>query len=100
MIRYEGDAIATIAADWNTLAEPAVQAGTRLPLEGDGLSVRVFRTGRAARIDDYASTVGPIGDFAREHQAISGVACPIMVHGRLWGTIIAIAHDDESLPPE
>jgi signal transduction histidine kinase len=100
MIRYEGDAVATVVADWNTLGTPGGTGGTRLPLEGESLSTRVFRTGRPARMDDYARAAGPIAEFARENQTMGGVACPITVHGRLWGTIIAVAHAAEPLPPE
>jgi signal transduction histidine kinase len=95
MLRYEADATVTVAADWT-----GDTAGTRLPLEGDSLTMRVFRTGDTARIDDYTSTVGPIAEFAREHRTMGGVACPISVHGRLWGTIIAVGHEAEPLPPE
>jgi signal transduction histidine kinase len=100
MVRYGADATATVAADWHSLTRPGVPAGTRLPLEGESLTARVFRTGRPARMDDYATAVGPIAELAREHRAMGGVACPIMVHGRLWGSIIAIAHEDEPLPTE
>ena len=100
MVRYEADETATVAADWDTRTRPVVPAGTRVSLEGESLTARVFRTGRPARMDDYATAAGPIAELAREHRAMSGVACPIMVHGRLWGSIIAVAHEDEPLPAE
>jgi signal transduction histidine kinase/putative methionine-R-sulfoxide reductase with GAF domain len=100
MVRYEPDATASVVADWNTLGSPGVPAGTRLPLEGESLTALVFRTGRPARMDDYMSAVGPIAELAREHHAMGGVGCPISVNGRLWGVLIAIAHEAEPLPPE
>src|SRR3954471_13866498 len=100
MIRYEGDTVATVVADWNTLGTPGGTAGTRLPLEGESLSTRVFRTGRPVRMDDYARAAGPIAEFAREHRTMGGVACPITVHGRLWGPITGAPHGAEPLPPE
>ena len=100
MVRYAADATATVAADWNPLAMSGVPPGTRLPLEGESLTARVFRSGRPARMDDYESAVGPIAELAREHRAMGGVGCAITVNGRLWGSIIAIAHEAEPLPPE
>ncbi len=98
MIRFEGDAVATVVADWNTLTPGAGTAGVRLPLEGASLATQVLRTRRPARMDDYASAAGPIAEFAREQRTMGGVACPILVHGRLWGTTIAVAHAAERLP--
>ena len=100
ILRYEADRTATVAAEWNTLAMPDLPEDTRLSLEGDNLTARVFRTGEPARMDDYASAVGPIAELAREHQVMGGVACPIAVNGRLWGAMVAAAQEAEPLPPE
>jgi GAF domain-containing protein len=81
MLRYEADATATVAAHWTTLPIRVVPPGTRLPLEGESLAARVFRTGRPARMDDYESAVGPIAELAREQRAMGGVGCPITVNG-------------------
>ena len=52
MIRYEDDRVAAVVASWGALA-PAVPIGTRVPLGGRNVTSLVFRTGRAARLDDY-----------------------------------------------
>ena len=52
MVRFEDDRVAAVVAGWGALA-PAVPIGTRVPLGGRNVASLVFRTGRAARLDDY-----------------------------------------------
>ena len=48
---------------------------------------KVFRTGRPARVEDYAQVSGPIGDVLRREGARSAAGGPIVVDGRLWGAM-------------
>jgi PAS domain S-box-containing protein len=59
----------------------------------------VRRTGRSARADagSWASARGPAGERLRSLGLRSMLASPIVVEGRLWGTML-VASVDESLP--
>jgi PAS domain S-box-containing protein len=85
MLRYEDDETATPVASWGELPVP-------FHFE-DSLCSRVFGTGRPARVDHYAdgATVMALG-------VRSAVGAPIIVDGRLWGAMIAVAA--EPLPQD
>ena len=61
----------------------------------------VWRTGRPVRIDDYDGVPGHIAAFVRGELGIgSSVASPIVVEGRLWGTLFVHAKPNQPLPPD
>ena len=85
MIRYELDGTATLVANEGTTG-PHVRVGQ--PWENypaTGLTATVWRTGQAARVDDYAEIPG--GEPYLREGLRSAVAVPIHVNGRLWGAI-------------
>ncbi|MDA0158858.1 PAS domain S-box protein [Solirubrobacter ginsenosidimutans] len=95
MFRYEDAGTATLVASWGDMtAEIAV--GTRFPVEGHNISSGVLRTAAPTRIDDYADATGEAGIAAREAGVHSAVGVPIIVDGRLWGSMGAAAA--EALP--
>jgi signal transduction histidine kinase len=100
MCRYDADEMATVIG---AAGEHPFQVGTTWPLDGDSLGGLVWRTGRPARIDDYARVAGTIADAARNAGVHAGVGAPIVVDGRLWGVVSAgggdrvpLAHDAET----
>jgi PAS domain S-box-containing protein len=100
MVRYEDDRVAAVVAGWGALA-PAFPIGTRLPLRGRNVASLVFRTGRAARLDDYGGGAnGPIAERAAGGGVRSAVATPVFVEGRLWGAMVAASTHDDALPPD
>lgn len=64
--------------------------GSTWSLESDSASTRVAQTGRPARIC-YDDVTAGIGRWARDHGCRTGVGCPIMVEGRLWGVVITVS---------
>ena len=89
MSRYNPDGAASVVAAWSSTGTTApVPVGTRVSPGGRNISTLVFRTGRAARIDDYASASGPAAGLARELGVRASVGAPVSVEGRLWGAII------------
>jgi signal transduction histidine kinase len=99
MMRYEGDELVVVEAAWG--ADPAViPVGARHPLGGDNVSSLVFRTGRPARIDDYAAASGAVGATARSVGLRCVVGTPIVVNGRLWGLMAAGTMQPRPLPPD
>ncbi|MDA0159862.1 PAS domain S-box protein [Solirubrobacter ginsenosidimutans] len=99
MVRYEGGRHQVVMASSGTF-KVAFPAGSRQPLGGDNAASLVFRTGRSARIDDYAKATGPIADAIRPAGLRCAVAAPIMVEGRLWGAMITGTSGEEPLPLE
>ncbi len=97
MLRFEPDGTATLVAQSETPWDPP-PLGTRLTLEGENVVTAVFRTREAARLDDWAKATGPVADMARVLGIRSSVATPIVVEGRLWGTLIAVTSQSEPLP--
>jgi signal transduction histidine kinase len=73
--------------------------GTNFPVPEGSVVEKVFRTGRPARVDDFAEVEGAIGAILREQGAGAGVAGPIVVDGRLWGAMAVGARSAEALPP-
>jgi PAS domain S-box-containing protein len=98
MLRYEDDRSAVVVASRGH--KDVLPIGSHLGLEHDSTASRVFRTGRAARIDDYARVSGPIADQARSAAIRCVVATPVLVEGRPWGAITAGTSRAEPLPPD
>jgi signal transduction histidine kinase len=97
MARYEPDGSVTAVAARGTTHFPV---GSSLILGGKNTATLVFETGRPARIDGYGDASGPMGDTAHARGVRSSVAAPIIVEGRLWGTIGAGSTGEQPLPPD
>src|SRR5262249_58726773 len=67
---------------------------------GENVVTQVFHTGRAARVDDWTRASGAVAAMAAVLGVRSAVASPVIVQGRLWGTIIAASSQSEPLPAE
>jgi signal transduction histidine kinase len=63
--------------------------GSTLRLGGRNVATIVFETGDPARVESFVDASGPIGDLARESGIHSAVGAPIIVEGRLWGSMSA-----------
>jgi PAS domain S-box-containing protein len=99
MLRYEDNGSAMIVASWGKLAD-VVTRGMSLPVDGDNVTARVRRTGRPARMDDYATASGSFGKRMRELGIGAAVGCPVVVDGQLWGAMVAAQGEHESLPAD
>jgi PAS domain S-box-containing protein len=88
--RFEADESMTIVAYWSN-EESQVPVGTRIGLQGDGVTTAVRDSRRPILIDDHEAFSGPLIDYARSLGALprSTVAAPIFVEGRVWGSIFA-----------
>ncbi|MDT7610728.1 MAG: hypothetical protein QOG96_5231 [Pseudonocardiales bacterium] len=97
MVRYEPDGTATLLANEGTTG-PHVRVGE--PWTGyppTGLTATVWRTGQAARVEDYGDIPG--GERYLREGLRAAVAVPIHVNGRLWG-VIAVGSGQGPLPPD
>lgn len=99
MFRYEDDGSVTVVASWGQLDDMLV-VGARLPVGGRNVTALVRETGRPARIDDYATGSGALGDRMRESGINAAVGCPIVVDGRLWGVTVIAQQRSEPLPAD
>ena len=61
--RFEPDGYCTVVGSWGVLGE-AFAVGSRWRLEGDSVSVSVYRTGRPARLDGYERRSGSIARWS------------------------------------
>jgi len=97
MLRFEPDGTATLVAQSETPWDPP-PIGTRLTLDGDNVVTQVQRTCQTVRVDDWSSATGAVAAMASVLGVRSSVSAPIVVEGRLWGTIIAASSQSEPLP--
>jgi signal transduction histidine kinase len=72
--------------------------GTRWELDEESVSGAVWRTGRPARVDDYGAVPGEISQRLGTLEIRSSVGAPILVEGRVWGVLMALASADAPLP--
>jgi PAS domain S-box-containing protein len=97
MSRYEPDRTATVIGAWSERPHP-FEVGTRWPLEGPTISLKVRETGRPARLDDLAGVPGALAEAVRETGIRSVAGAPIFVRGRIWGVMATGATEDHELP--
>ena len=99
MLRFELDGTATLVAQSQTPWDPP-PLGSKLTLEGENVVASVHRTGHAARMDDWATATGSVAAMADVLGVRSSVATPVVVDGRLWGTMIAATSQSTPLPAD
>jgi signal transduction histidine kinase len=97
MLRYEIDGTAAVFASQSE-SGIHIPVGTRLSVEGDSVSARVYRTRRPVRIGDFTHATGPIAAFLREKGVRSAAGSPIVVHGRLWGAMVIASAQVDAIP--
>jgi signal transduction histidine kinase len=99
MLRFEPDETAILVAQSNTPWDP-LPLGTCFPLDGENVVTRIFRTGEAARVDDWTNATGAVAAMADVLGARSCVGTPIVVEGRTWGTLLAVTNESDPLSPD
>ena len=89
--RFDADGTVVSVAQWGR--NVGVPIGARFSLEGDSVSARVLRTGRAARMTGYDDADGIIAATIRKIGIRFSIGVPISVGGRTWGVMIASSKD-------
>ena len=97
LVMYEQDETATVVGAWS-LRGTVESAGTRVPVEGDNIVGRVFRTQQPVRIDEYDDAGGPAAEKARSMGIRAAAGTPVLVGGRLWGAMVVGSARPEPLP--
>ena len=100
--RYEADGMAVVFGDAFESelsgAEAFFGAGSRAPADPGSLAAQVLETHGTARVDDFSTLVGTVGDLACAAGFGSGCAAPIVVNGELWGKMCAFSGTGAVLP--
>ena len=99
LLRFEPNETATLVAQSETPWEPP-PLGTAFTLDGENIVASVHRTGQAARMDDWQSATGSVAAMANVLGVRSAVAAPVVVEGRLWGTLVAATNQSNPLPAD
>jgi signal transduction histidine kinase len=100
LLRYEPDAAAIVVMARSGPAPAGLLAAhTRVTLEGENVPAAVLRTGLPARIRSSEGPSGSIAERSREFGVRASVGVPIIVEGRLWGTMHA-SWSEEEPPPD
>jgi signal transduction histidine kinase len=98
MIRYEDHRFATVVGSWTGDDTPAFPIGERIPVEGESVTAKLYRSGRPERVDDYDHVEGELAERLREFGVHSVVGAPIHVAGRLWGAVMATSELAHAFP--
>jgi PAS domain S-box-containing protein len=99
VVRYGPERAATQVGVWGR--ENPFPIGTSWTLDEQSVSGLVFRTGRAARVNDYSEVPGDISTaLAREAGIRTAVGVPILVDGRPWGVMMALSTEQRKLPTD
>jgi signal transduction histidine kinase len=90
--RYEPDHTTTIVGHWcgPGKVELTPPFGGNWPIDNGSVTEAVARTGKPARIDDYALTSTDMGTWAGYSGIASIVGCPIIVKGEVWGMVSSL----------
>ena len=101
MFRFDADGSGgAIVGGWALRAEHVLPVGTRMPLDGDTAATRVWRTGRAARMDSYENAEGELAATMRGYGVRAVVAAPIFLGGALWGAVVVSSMEPEPFPED
>jgi signal transduction histidine kinase len=99
MIRYENDRFATVVGLWTSNDAPSFfPVGDRVPIEGETVTAKLFRSGRPERVDDYREVEGELAGRLLDSGMRSVVGAPIYVAGRLWGAIMVTSEEPHAFP--
>jgi signal transduction histidine kinase len=98
MLRYEHDGSATIVGGWAASGSPSFPVGTSMPVEGETVTAKLYRSGQPERVDDYSGVGGELAARLRQFGIKSAVGAPVKVAGRLWGAIMAVDAQPYAFP--
>ena len=97
-VRFQPDGSTTVVASRGKQTD-LMPPGTHVTWPPGSVTDRILRTGRPARVDNYAPVRGPVADILRGEGVRCAAGGPIIVDGHLWGTMVAASESPELLPP-
>jgi signal transduction histidine kinase len=99
VVRFDPDA-SEIVGGFSEGDHDPFPFGSRWPVEIPGAMAIVRKTGRPARVEDYAHVTGDVAAAAHAAGLRSAVASPIVVERRLWGAMVVFSLRDERFPKD
>lgn len=90
LVRYDSDGSAFFLS---SAGAPSAPEPRRFVPTGDGTFAEILRSKKPARVDDYASLVGPGPDLARQQGVVATAAVPLIVQGSVWGALALVTRD-------
>ena len=100
MWRHDAGGSATVVAVWTQHGSAPLRLDARIRPGGWNVASLVLRSGAPARIDDFTTASGPIGEHMHAAGVGSAVGAPIVVEGRIWGAMVAATREPGPLPPD
>ena len=100
MIRFEDERFATVVGTWTGSDASSFPVGERVPVEGETVTAKLYRSGHPERVNDYEDVEGELAARLREVGMRSVVGAPIHVAGRLWGAVMVTSEQAHAFPPE
>jgi PAS domain S-box-containing protein len=98
LLRYGAEHVATVVATYIERGTQGVTVGSTMAMDGDTVIARVYRSGRAERVDSYEGAGGALAHRLRSLGFRSSVAAPVTVGGRLWGALVVSTREVAGLP--
>jgi signal transduction histidine kinase len=98
MLRYAHDGSARIVGGWAASGPPSFPVGTSVPVEGETVAAKLYRSGQPERVDDYGGVAGELAARLRRFGIKSAVGAPVRVAGRLWGALMAVDAQPHAFP--
>jgi signal transduction histidine kinase len=99
VVRYELDGTATECANFNR-GDRLFPVGVRWSIEGTNILRLVRDSSEAARINNYSGLEGEMAEIVRRSGIRSTVGVPIVVAGRVWGTMVGSTTEPDTLPED
>ena len=96
VVRYERNGHAAILGGWTEDGD-GLPVGSSVPVDGETVLARVRRSGRVERIEGYEGIGGELAERLRARGYRASLAAPVRVAGRVWGALVASAHDPRDL---
>jgi len=97
VVRYEDDGVASVLGGWNASGVPTVPVGSTVPLDGETVPARIYRSGRPERLDGYVGLDERPTELHRQGFRVA-VGAPITLGGELWGAVLAASSAPEPFP--
>ena len=88
VVKFGPDECMTVVAIWTREGtEFDFPVGEKVPIEGGSLTAQVLRSGRPSRLEGYRGATGGLAEIRDRLGLRSIIGAPIMVGGRIWGTV-------------
>ena len=98
ILRFEGDGTATVVGAWASAGAPSFPVGMSVPVDGETVTAKLYRSGQPQRVDDYTDIPGELAAKLRSFGLATAVGAPITVAGRLWGGLMASSERPYAFP--